>query len=494
MTRAQLLLVAPELVLTATALLLLLLNAVSRPRSIEWAGRLTALGLLGAGGVAGVLWGSWSQSSAEPFGLLRGDGLACFFNLLFAFGGLVSVLLAPRLLTTDPHVRALSAEFHALLLLSTVGMMLMAAASDLLMVFLGLETLSIPLYILCGLQRGRTTSIEAALKYLLLGSFATGFLVFGIALLFAATGSTDLIALREAAVPVVALGKHEASFLYAGIALLIIGLAFKVALVPFHQWTPDVYEGAPTPVTAFMSVGSKAAGFAAAYRVLGSPDGFGLIDRHWDGLLWVLAIATMVVGNLGGLFQTSLKRLLAYSGIAHAGYLLIGFLVHNDDGMAAVLFYLMAYAFMNLGAFAVVTLFGDPESGDLSLTQCSGLAERNLPAALALTLFMASLAGLPPTAGFFAKFHLLRAALVADLDGLVPLAIVAVWCSVVAVFYYLRPVVAMFMREATPRQAQASSAPSLSLAIIVCAAGVIGFGLWSHTLLDFAHASLTARR
>lgn len=490
MTRDQLIIIAPELALTVTALGILMVSAFARAKSAAWSATLAKFGLLATGYLTLHLWNEWTRAPQEPFAMMRGDGTACFFNLLFVIGALIAVFISDRFTGGDELVRPLTAEYYVLLLLSTTGMMVMAGSNDLLMVFLGLETLSIPLYVLAGFARGKPLSIEASLKYFLLGAFATGFLLFGIALIFATTTTTDLGLLSGAATVIARQqGNHEVYLLCAGIALLLIGLMFKVALVPFHQWTPDVYEGSPTPITAFMSVGSKAAGFAATMRIFGGDDGFALLAKHWDGLLWVIAATTVIVANVAALAQQSLKRMLGYSGIAHAGYVLIGFLIHNDEGTAAILFYLMAYTFMNLGAFTIIVLFGDEEKGDLTLQQCCGLAERHLPAALAMTVFMLALAGIPPTAGFFAKFYLFRAALGLDSPSMTALTILALLCSVVSVFYYLRPSVMMFMRESNPQQAKAAPSFGLSLALAICMAGVLGFGFYSHSLFNFAHGS-----
>ncbi|NUQ00302.1 MAG: NADH-quinone oxidoreductase subunit N [Armatimonadetes bacterium] len=306
------------------------------------------------------------------------------------------------------------------------------------MLFVGLETMSIALYILSGIAGGREPgSNEAALKYLLLGAFATGFLVYGMAFVFGATGSLDLRVLHDLAL-------HRATipgFLNVGLALLIIGLGFKVALVPFHMWAPDVYEGAPTPITAFMSVGAKVAGFAALIRVLS--EAALPVQEVWLPGLWWLAVATMLIGNVIALVQTSIKRLLAYSSIAHAGYLTIGIVAGTRLGVEAVVYYSLAYALMNLGAFAVV-LAANGDHDRLQLYDLRGLARRSPLLAGAMALFMFSLAGVPPLSGFIGKWLLFSAAVEANQVGL---AVLAVLCSAISAFYYLRVVVYMYMTE-----------------------------------------------
>ncbi|HEX8833349.1 MAG TPA: NADH-quinone oxidoreductase subunit N, partial [Abditibacteriaceae bacterium] len=323
---------------------------------------------------------------------------------------------------------------------------------------LGIETLSIALYILAGFARRRLMSNEAALKYFLLGAFATGFLLYGIALTYFAVGSTHMATIANSLTGGAA---RSVPLLYIGIALILIGLAFKAALVPFHQWTPDVYEGSPTPITAFMAVGAKAAAFAALIRIL--PGAFGPLSQQWHGLVLVLAVLTMSVGNIVAISQTSLKRMLAYSSIAHAGYVLIGVLAAasgirgNDEGasqlaIASVLYYLLAYALMNLGAFAVLVSLenaraqqaggeGLDETTPLPISDLSGLAMRQPFSAAAMTIFLVSLAGIPPTVGFFGKLFIFREAIG---QGLIGLVLVGVINSVISVYYYLRPVVAMY--------------------------------------------------
>ena len=338
-----------------------------------------------------------------------------------------------------------------------------------LVVFLGIETLSIALYVLAGFARARVMSNEAALKYFLLGAFATGFLLYGIALIYYATGSTYLPALASLTLTG---GINEPAVLFVGIALLLIGLAFKAALVPFHQWTPDVYEGSPTAVTAFMAVGAKAAAFAAIVRIFPATFGAAGVSEQWHHIMIVVAVLTMTVGNVIAISQNSIKRMLAYSSIAHAGYVLIGVLAagsalannSNEDAvnsMAGVLFYLVVYSIMTLGAFAVLVYLEnlsatqspstDNEDANLSISDLRGLAWKHPLPAAALTIFMLSLTGIPPTAGFFGKFYIFQQAIG---QKLIALAIIGVLNSVISLYYYLRPVVEMYMQdEATAHEA-----------------------------------------
>jgi len=379
-------------------------------------------------------------------GMVVIDGFSTLLSALFAACGLASVLLAYAYLQRMGIERG---EFYVLLLFTVGGMMLMASAADLIVIFLALELLSIPLYVLAGFARPRLASEEASLKYFLLGAFATGMLVYGIALLFGATGSTQLpvIAAQLArftatdSVPLVG---------YAGIGLILVGLSFKVAAVPFHMWTPDVYEGAPTPVAGFMSVAAKAGGFAALLRLLAWA--LPAVSLTWVPLVATLAALTMIVGNLAALVQMNLKRMLAYSSIAHAGYILmavaaLGTRAASAGAVAAALFYLLAYAVTNLGAWGVVVALEREYGTGLTPPDYSGLARKHPLLALAMTIFMLSLTGIPPTAGLVAKVYVFRAAL--D-GGLVWLAIVGVITSFISAYYYLRVIVAMYMREGSP--------------------------------------------
>jgi NADH-quinone oxidoreductase subunit N len=355
----------------------------------------------------------------------------------------------------------------------------MAQATNLIVVFLGLELLSIPLYILAGFARPQLESEEAAIKYFLLGAFATGFLVYGIALMYGATGTTDIARIAEVAQT----GKN-ATLLLVGAGLILVGLGFKVAAVPFHMWTPDVYEGAPTPVTGFMSVGAKAAGFASLLRVFFV--GLHAVQTDWIPALAVLSALTMIVGNVVALSQTNLKRMLAYSSIAHAGYMLMGVAAGNRAGLSAILFYLLAYAFTNIGAFAVLAVFARSEGEDQTFPQYAGLMRKQPWLAVAMIVFMFSLTGIPPTGGFFGKYYLFMAAVDGNLGWL---AIIGVLTSVISAFFYLRVIVDMTMRE-PEREMPNGLYPALVTTLVVTTLGTLVLGVWPGPWLQMAQAGL----
>jgi NADH-quinone oxidoreductase subunit N len=526
---------APEICLILFAFAVLLAGAFSS-ESVQRR-LLPALALIGAAATGWTIAGLWNEGAVfgpTESAIFTADNFSLFFKAIFVLTLASTILLSNRFLQArsgDRHT--VIGEFYGLLMLSTVGMMIVASASDLLVIFLGIETLSIALYILAGFARARLMSNEAALKYFLLGAFATGFLLYGIALTYFAVGSTHIPTLAAK----IASGEFKsASLLMVGMALIVIGLGFKAALVPFHQWTPDVYEGSPTPVTAFMAVGAKAAAFAAILRIL--PEAFGALSPQWHPLVMALAVLTMTVGNLVALSQESIKRMLAYSSIAHAGYLLIGVVaaaaaargqtdsLAEQQAFASVLFYLLTYALMNLGAFAVlvgleqarerksrVAVAGivtvgdgledeDEGSGPVLMSELNGLATRQPFIAAAMTVFMISLAGIPPTAGFLGKFSIFSAAVDQQLYGLV---IVGVINSVISVYYYLRPVVAMYATDAESQGigavvasdgtavivAPRTSAVSLSvgLVIVVFAVSVLAMIVWQRTALPLAESA-----
>lgn len=429
----NLLTILPLAVVGVTAMVVLLLGVLPDAPGVKRPLAASLLGLLVAAGATKLAM--FLNAPSAFGGMLLSDFAGGILGLVFLSTAAVAIALAADHLVSDGGE---AGECFALLLLSTAGMMLMASGGHLVVIFLGLETMSIALYILAGLagswDRG---SNEAALKYLLLGGFATGFLLYGMAFLYGGTGTLDLGTMKT----VVSGGGAEKGFLNLGIALVTIGLGFKVALVPFHMWAPDVYEGAPAPITAFMSVGAKVAGFAAVLRIfdvalLGTAE-------VWRPVWIGLAVITMIVGNVTALAQTSLKRMLAYSSIAHAGYLAVGVAAGTIVGMQAVIYYAWAYAFMNLGAFVVIAAVGAPDDR-LTLNDLKGLAKRSPGYAAAMALFMFALTGIPPLSGFVGKWLLLVGAVEANL---VPLAVVMVLASAVGAFYYLRVVVFMYMSE-----------------------------------------------
>jgi NADH-quinone oxidoreductase subunit N len=473
------------MIVVAAALVVLLVDALLRDsktsaRVLPW---LSLLAFLLAG-VASV-WLGWPGSQPQAFqDMAVADSYALTFNVVVLTAAALGVLLAKDSLV---QISSQQGSYYALLLLAVSGMMTMGAALDLIVVFLALEILSLALYILVGFNRAEPRSAEASLKYFLLGAFASGFFLYGVALLYAATGTTNLQEISEA----LAGGSQNMLFLYGGTALLIAGFGFKVALVPFHMWTPDAYQGAPTPVTGFMSVATKAAAFAALIRVfLGAlPASY----EVWGWALAILAALTMTLGNLAALRQLSLKRLLAYSSIAHAGYALVGLVPGTAAGASAVLFYLFVYAFMNLGAFAVVLSLERLGENDVLQGQFAGLSERRPLLAAAMAIFMFSLAGMPPFAGFFAKFYVFSTALEGGWGWLVLIGVVN---SVISAYYYLRVTVEMYFAKPEAEQAprggkttlDADGAPALlaspqrtiSVAVLIGALATVVIGLWPY--------------
>jgi NADH-quinone oxidoreductase subunit N len=412
-------------------------------------------------------------------GMFVHDGFTVFFTLLFCAIGVFSVLLSWDYVR---RTRINQAEYYALVLFATVGMIVMAASNDLITIFLGLELMSLALYVLVGFRRTHLESNEAALKYFLLGAFASGFLLYGIALLYGATGTTGLgrMATFLSDSPL-----QANPLLIVGVVLLLVGFGFKVAAVPFHMWTPDAYEGAPTSVTAFMSVGAKAAGFAALLRV--ALKVLGDIHIDWAPLLAWVAILTMTVGNVTALLQTNLKRMLAYSSIAHAGYVLVAVVAGGPAGASAALFYLVVYSVTNLGAFGVLTLLGREQEERVQIADLAGLGFRRPLLGIAMTVFMLSLGGIPPTAGFMGKVYVFGVALQAHQ---IPLVIVGMLNSVISVFYYLRVTVAMYMEEPQGEPVQISWALPGTIAILAMLVLTLWWGMQAHDLLQQAQRSV----
>ena len=402
--------------------------------------------LLSALGLAFTLGFTLAQIGMQQTGLqdmVVADGFSTFVNSLLLISGLLGVSLAYGYVKRMGLERG---EYYTLLLFSVTGMMLMAQAADLIVVFLALELLSIPLYVLAAFARPKVESEEAGIKYFLLGAFATGFVVYGTALVFGASGTTNLMAIVGAA----SNGTANLLLLAIGSALILVGLGFKVAVVPFHMWTPDVYQGAPSAVTAFMSSGAKIAGFAALLRVFATA--FPSIASDMTGIFWGLAALTMILGNVIAISQTNIKRLLAYSSIAHAGYILMAFVPYGNPDVAPVsiaagLFYLVAYALTNFGAWGVVIALEKSEGRGLEIGDYAGLARKYPALAAAMAVFMLSLIGLPPTLGLVGKFYLFRAVIAGGFTGL---AIIGVLTSLISAYYYLRVVVIMYMRDGEP--------------------------------------------
>jgi NADH-quinone oxidoreductase subunit N len=412
--------------------------------------------------------------------MLLVDGFATFFRVLVIAAGLLAALGSFQYLRRED---ADSGEYYALLMFSIAGQCLMASANDLIIAFIGLEISSIASYVLAGYLRRSALASEASLKYFLLGSFATAFFLYGVAWVYGLAGSTDLFRVRGALVMPGPFGSP--ALFSAAAALIFAGLAFKVSTWPFQSWAPDVYQGAPAPVAAFLSAGPKAAAFAVLLRVFVTA--FGPMLPRWEPLLWLAALLTMIIGNFAALVQTNIKRLLAYSSIAHAGYVLVAVTSHSEVGTAAAMFYLAAYALMNLGAFAVVAHVCGKGERNVELRDFDGLAARQPVTAALLAVFLLSLIGVPLTAGFFGKFYVFRAALQSHLVWLTVLGLLN---SAVAAYYYLRILVVMYMHE--PPEAAADLSPfggSLGAAVWVSAAGTLILGVFPSLILDFAARS-----
>jgi len=465
--------IGPELILSLTAIIILLVDALSPRGRKAFFPHLSLLGLAAAAFQIYLLWGSKGTDFAR---MIYVDNFTLFFYLVFILGTALTVLLSRLYLE---HYGKNLGEYYALLLFATVGMMLMAASAHLIMLFLGLEVMSIAVYVLAGLFREDLRSNEASLKYLILGSFSSAFLLFGMAFLYGAAGGT--LYLDELPRALAGHAAFAQPMTLLAIALLIVGFGFKVAAAPFHMWTPDVYEGAPTSITAFMAVGVKAAAFAAFARVFFLA--FPAMKMDWNMLLWVLAVATMTIGNITAITETNIKRMLAYSSIAHAGYLLVGLVAANQLGAVSLLYYLLAYTLMNLGAFGVVILVGRQKDSYLNIYDYSGLGFQYPALGAAMALFMFALAGIPPTAGFVGKFYLFSAAVQA---GYIWLAIIGVMNSLISVFYYLRITVLMYMRPAEADLGPVTFSPGPTAVLTATAVGVLLIGIFPGSLYDLA--------
>jgi NADH-quinone oxidoreductase subunit N len=453
--------ILPLLIVGCGAVIVLLAGVKVDDRDSEGLGWLSLLTIVIAFAASLVLPGSQQVTFA---GALVADDYTAFFYLTILFAAAIIVLMSLDYVSDEALP---GAEYYSLVLFATAGMMLMAAAGDLIIIFVGLETMSISVYILAGLARGNVRSNEASLKYFLLGAFSTGFLLYGIALVYGATGTIKLHALSTLATGA------PTPMLLMGVGLLLIGFGFKVAAVPFHMWTPDVYEGAPTSITAFMAVGVKLAAFAAFLRVflvhlLG-------VQTDWSMVLWVLAVLTMTTGNVVALMQNNLKRMLAYSAIAHAGYILVAMTAGSSVAGAAVLYYLLGYAFTNLGAFAVIIALSRRGQAHELISDLRGLGTREPALAASMAVLLFSLTGVPPLAGFVGKFSVFSAALNA---GYVWLVVIAVINSVISAYYYLRPIVAMYADQGGAEVVRMRSRPALIAAIAIAVIATIAIGIY----------------
>ena len=469
--------IIPEIVLVVVGLAVLLVSAGRRGKSSS-----TACGVLTlAGGIAAFcfairLWGA----KADLFNALYVvDDFGTFLKYIF-----LAILLLVSLISLAYTRREeiVSGEYYSLLLFAVFGMMVMVSSNSFVTIFIGLEVMSLSIYILCGLLKGSLRAIESSLKYFLLGSFGTAFFLYGIALIYASAGTIDIQAVRA-----VAIGKQlggNAIFL-TGMALLIVGFGFKIASVPFHMWTPDVYEGAPTSVTVFMATGVKAAAFGAFLRVFYTA--FYPLITEWSPVLWFMAVLTMCVGNITALLQNNMKRLLAYSSIAHAGYILIAFVTGDRLLSSSVLYYLLAYTFMNLGAFTVVILLGRKGEEHEDIDSYAGLAARHPFIALCMTIFLLSLTGIPPLAGFAAKFYLFSDAIKGQYYWL---AVIGMLNSAVSAYYYLRVLMYMYFKEPVKELGKVDMSPAYVVVMLVSVGALLYLGIFPRGFMLLAQQSV----
>jgi NADH-quinone oxidoreductase subunit N len=454
---------SPELLLTAAGLLVLGLALVVRKAHEEFLGYLTIISIVAT--MALLAFVAVSDHRSEPMlgGTFVVDNFAVFFKFLILFSLALAVLGSVRFVGRAPYP---GGEYYALLLFTGVGMLFMASGNNLISIYVALELMALSSYVLAGYFKGEVKSTEAALKYFILGAFSSGVLLYGISLVYGIAGTMDLPSLSRLFATT-----EKSNLLMLGVILILAGLLFKIAAVPFHVWTPDVYEGSPTPVTAFFAVGPKVAAYAILARIFYVA--FPKYQPDWGFVVAIVAAATMVLGNVAALLQANVKRMFAYSSIAHAGYALLGVLgFRTEFGLWGVLIYLLAYTLMNFGAFALVILLETRGYAAESVSDFNGLAKRNMPAAVAMLVFLLSLAGIPPTAGFIGKYYLFTAAMKA---GYAWLAVLAVLMSAVSLFYYFRIAAAMFLTEKEGAPLQPSYA--LTTAVILCAVGTLAIGV-----------------
>ena len=468
--------IVPMLCVTLAALATMLLEAFRGKGEQTPLGGLGIIGLVGAAISAVVLWNANSAS----FGVIVADNFGLFVTLVLVIVGILTILFSSQVLRTTAIPRG---DYYALLLFSITGMIMMATANDLLVIFVALEILSLAVYVLTGIQRDDPRAIEAAFKYFLLGAFSSAFFLYGIAFTYGITGSTRL---DRVGAFLAAQSMADNPLILVALGLLLVGFAFKISAVPFHMWTPDAYEGAHALVTGFMSTGVKAAAFAAFARVFLSA--FEPFSPDWAPVIWILAAATMILGTVVGVAQSNLKRMLAYSSIAHGGYLLVGLVAANDVGKAAILFYLLAYAVTNLAAFGVIAMLGSRDRANDELHDYAGLWHSHPALAALMTVCLLSLGGIPPTVGFIGKWYIFSAAVSAGYYGL---AIIGVLTSVISVFFYLRVVVMMYMAErqgttAVPDPISRAGMAALAIAIVL----ILYLGVLPTQVLDLATQSI----
>jgi NADH-quinone oxidoreductase subunit N len=467
----------PELILTIGGVLLLILEALTGDNKDK-----TKLGYVAIAIVIGAMFAvpvALANPGLSFNGMIVSDGFAAFFRMVTLLVGLFTLLCSTSYLSRE---KANTGEFYLLVLFSLAGQGIMVASNELIMVFLGLEIASISSYVLAGFLRDDKRGSESALKYFLLGSFATAFLLYGISWIYGVTGATNLTAIRDA----LAAGTNAPSMVVAAAALMMIGLAFKVSAAPFQVWAPDVYQGAPAPVSGFLSAGPKAAAFAIFLRIFQTS--FESLSSRYEPVLWILALATMLVGNFSALWQSNVKRMLAYSSIAHAGYVLVAVTSNSNVGTAAAMFYLAAYALMNFGAFAAITHLAGRGESHVTIDDLKGLASKQPVLAGLLTVCLLSLTGVPLTAGFFGKFYIFKAAIDNHLYWLSALGLLN---SAIAAYYYLRVLAAMYMQEPKTTDHPEPVPGGIQLTMWFSAAGILTLGVFPGLVLDYANRFAT---
>ncbi|HZR29372.1 MAG TPA: NADH-quinone oxidoreductase subunit N [Terriglobales bacterium] len=475
-TGADYIRILPEIILTLFGMAVMMADPLLPPKkSRKPLGLLALVGAIAAA-VATVMQSNYTGTAF--FDMIAVNSFSIFFHLLIALIVIVIILASYEYLEIQ-HINL--GEYYGLILFGAVGMMLMSSATELVLIFIALEISSISTYVLAGFRRKSAGSSESSLKYFLLGSFATAFFLYGVALMFGATGSTSIAEIARQLQ-----AGHTGLLAFVALALMFVGLGFKIASAPFHIWTPDVYEGAPAPVVGLMSTAPKAAVFAVLLRILFAAASASAFSSAWFWLVWVSAALSMTLGNIGALVQNNVKRMLAYSSIAHAGYMLVAFLgpaTNPQVGISAAIFYTASYAAMNVGAFCIVSHLAGSEERYVTLDDYAGLSQRSPWLAAMLSIFMLSLIGIPPTAGFFAKYYVFNAALHANLVGL---AVIGLINSAVAAYYYLRLIVVMYMRDSKTEAPVLPVPASLGVAVVLSAVATLYLGIWPQRILEYA--------
>jgi NADH-quinone oxidoreductase subunit N len=464
----------PLIIIIVTALTVLLVGVFSSAEKKSSLGYMSLIGV----GLALLCIFKYSDRNISAYnGMFISDGFSLFISAIVCIVTFLTILISINYQKIFTVINC--GEYYCLLLFAALGMILMGSSGNLIMVFLALETMSISIYALAGFRKDRERSIESAMKYFLLGAFASGFLLYGFALIYGATGTMDIIKIGEffKTNP----GALHTPLTMCALAMITVGFGFKIAMVPFHMWTPDVYEGAPSPVTGFMATGVKAAAFAALLRVFFTA--LSPLQPDWTTLMWIMAVLTMTTGNVLALAQKDLKRMLAYSSIAHAGYLLVGFVAGDSIAIAGMLFYLLGYAFMNLGAFGVLSLLGKKGEECTDLSDYAGMGFKYPLIGLVMAVFMFSMAGIPPTVGFMGKFYIFTAAIK---SGFIWLAVIGVINSVISLYFYLRVIVYMYFKESDEAVPLSSPSPTIIAAIFLAAAGVMVMGMFPSGFWDMA--------